>query len=223
MMATQTLEFKSGENKARSLIMGALAATLLVAALAPQNTRAVFIIDGGLPGAKAFTATVGPNGAGPRPGSFLSGLAGPRGPVGQRSRGIPGAGRPGERNVVPVGPQGATGAIPPVALADNSFTQPGRDAAVDAGVGAAPSGAGQPFAPFVSQSVSGSGFGGTTPGTPGTPGSPGSPGTPGTPGTTTPTPVSSVPEPSTWAMLLGGFMVIGMALRQRRRGATRLA
>ncbi|RZM32484.1 MAG: PEP-CTERM sorting domain-containing protein [Sphingomonas sp.] len=35
--------------------------------------------------------------------------------------------------------------------------------------------------------------------------------------------MSSVPEPSTWAMLLGGFMVIGMALRQRRRGATRLA
>ncbi|WP_242139356.1 MULTISPECIES: PEPxxWA-CTERM sorting domain-containing protein [unclassified Sphingomonas] len=228
-MAVQVSEFNRGENKARSLIVGALSATLLLAALFPQNTRAVFITDGGLPGAKAFTATLGTTGPGQR-SSYLSGIAAPRGPLDRRSATTPAAYGPARRadtpavaftrGVPPTAPVG-TG---PVEVAANTVSPPGRDALVDAGLGTPASGTAQPFTPAISQPVAGaSGFSGANPGT-GTPGTT-TPGTttPGTttPGTTTPgtpTPVSAVPEPSTWAMLLGGFLMVGCALRLRRRG-----
>jgi len=56
---------------------------------------------------------------------------------------------------------------------------------------------------------------GTTPGTPGDPDNPG----PENPGPTDPgaPPVSAVPEPETWALLLMGFLVVGTALRRRQR------
>lgn len=210
-MATKTFDFKRSENKARSLIVGALGATLLLAALAPQNTRAVFITDGGLPGAKAFTATVGPNRTAQRLGNFLSGAADPRGPLGTRSRGIPGAG-----GFIPAAPSaiapGTSGAIPPVDVAENTVAQPPLTPAVQSGPVSGTTGGVQPFAPGMAQPVAGApGFGVVTPGTPG--GNPGTPTTPGTPET----PVSAVPEPTTWTMLLGGFLLIGCALRMRRR------
>ena len=135
-MAEQVSEFNRVENKARSIIVAALGATFLLGALAPQNTRAVFIIDGGLPGAKAFTATLGPNGR-PRGASYLSGLAGPRGPADSRygrtpnrARSAdtpPGAFSRGPAPVVPVGsvPDGAN-AVAPLP----------REALADAGLGA---------------------------------------------------------------------------------------
>jgi hypothetical protein len=48
--------------------------------------------------------------------------------------------------------------------------------------------------------------------TPGTPGTPGSPGTPGTPGT----PAAPVPEPSTWAMMLLGLVLMGRIVGRSR-------
>lgn len=221
-MAEQVSDFKRGENKARTITVGVLSATFLIAAMAPQNTRAVFITDGGLP--KAFTATLASNGAGPgRNASYLSGLADPRTPGrGLRRADVPPAAFVlGARPVTPVG--AAPGASAPDAVAPAPLP-PVQLASVGTG-GNQPNGGGQPFAPAIQQPGAGSsGFAGTTPGggTPGTPGSgtPGS-GTPGTgnPGTVpaTPTPVSAVPEPSTWAMLLSGFLVVGSALRLARR------
>lgn len=224
-MATKTFDLKRSENKARSLIVGALGATLLFAALAPQNTRAVFITDGGLLGAKAFTATVGPNRSSRLLGNFLSGAADPRGPLGTRSRGIPGPG--GFISATPGAvPPATPGAIPPGDVASNAFTQPPSDANGVSGLGNGPTGGAQPFAPGFAQPIAGApGFGVVTPGTPGTPGSPGNPGTPGNPATPTNpgTPVSAVPEPTTWMMLLGGFLLIGCALRMRRRAQVQAA
>jgi len=213
-MAEQVSDFKRGENKARA-----------IAAMAPQNTRAVFITDGGLP--KAFTATLASNGAGPgRNASYLSGLADARAPDrGLRRADVPPAAFVlGARPVTPVTPVGAApGAVAPDAVAPAPLP-PVQLASVENG-GNQPNGGGQPFAPAIQQPGAGSsGFAGTTPGggTPGAPGSgtPGS-GTPGAenPGTVpaTPTPVSPVPEPSTWAMLLSGFLVVGSALRMARR------
>jgi hypothetical protein len=66
-------------------------------------------------------------------------------------------------------------------------------------------------------------FGGG-PGTPGTPGTPGNPGTdtpgenPGTPVNPPPEePIAAVPEPSTWAMMIAGFGVVGWAIRRQHR------
>ena len=224
-MAEQVSEFNRVENKARSIIVAALGATFLLGALAPQNTRAVFIIDGGLPGAKAFTATLGPNGR-PRGASYLSGLAGPRGPVDSRygrtpnrvrsADTPPGAFTRGPAPVVPVGsvPNGAN-AVAPLP----------REALADAGLGAnTPNGTPAQFTPIISQPVAGGSgvpVGGTdTPGNPGTgnpgTGNPGA-GNPGTPGTDNPPPVSAVPEVSTWILLLSGFLMIGATLRNGRR------
>jgi hypothetical protein len=225
IMAEQVSDFKRGENKARAITVGVLSSTFLIAAMAPQNTRAVFITDGGLP--KAFTATLASNGAGPgRNASYLSGLADPRAPGrGLRRADVPPAAFVlGARPVTPVTPVGAApGAVAPDAVAPAPLP-PVQLASVENG-GNQPNGGGQPFAPAIQQPGAGSsGFAGTTPGggTPGAPGSgtPGS-GTPGAgnPGTVpaTPTPVSPVPEPSTWAMLLSGFLVVGLALRMARR------
>ena len=231
-MAEQVSDFKRGENKARALTVGVLSTTFLIAAMAPQNTRAVFITDGGLP--KAFTATLASNGAGIRSGigpgslstrnaSYLSGLADPRAPGadrGTRRSQVPPAGFVlGARPLPPVAPGGgAPGAVGPVAETPAPLP-PVEVASVGTG-GTGPTAGGQPFAPVIQQPGSGSsGFAGTTPGggTPGTPGS-GTPGAgnPGT-GTDTPTPAPAVPEPSTWVMLLSGFLVVGSALRMARR------
>lgn len=58
--------------------------------------------------------------------------------------------------------------------------------------------------------------------TPGTPGVPGAPGTPGTPIVTVPVgpTVPAVPEPASWAMMLAGFLMVGVALRHRPRRGT---
>lgn len=37
------------------------------------------------------------------------------------------------------------------------------------------------------------------------------------------TPMGAVPEPATWAMMIGGFGMVGGAMRQRRRGKVRFA
>ncbi|WP_294392027.1 PEPxxWA-CTERM sorting domain-containing protein [uncultured Sphingomonas sp.] len=58
------------------------------------------------------------------------------------------------------------------------------------------------------------GGGGGFPGGPGGSNTPGNPGTPGNPDT--PPIVIPVPEPSSWALMLGGFMLVGYALRRRR-------
>ena len=220
-MAEQTSDFKRGENKARAATVGVLGVTFLIAAMAPQNTRAVFVTDGGLP--KAFTATLASNGPGEsvsypgRNASYLSGMADPR---------APGAGRRLRRSDVPP-PGFANGprAVPPVggagpgASAPDGLTQPilPPDQLASVATGSnAPLGAGQPFAPTISQPTAGApGLTASTPGG-GSPGS-GTPGAgnPGT-GTDTPTPVSPVPEPSTWVMLLSGFLLVGGALRMRR-------
>ena len=227
-MAEQVSDFKRGENKARALTVGVLSATFLIAAMAPQNTRAVFITDGGLP--KAFTATLASNGAGIGPGtvsnrnaSYLSGLADPRTPGadrGSRRSEIPPAGFVlGARPLTPVAPGGAApGAVGPVA--ETPAPLPPVDVASVGTGGTGPTAGGQPFAPIIQQPGAGSsGFVGTTPGG-GTPGSPGS-GTPGAgnPGTVpaSPTPAPAVPEPSTWIMLLSGFLVVGSALRIARQ------
>jgi hypothetical protein len=229
-------DLKRGENRARAITTAALGATFLVAALAPQNTRAVFIIDGGLP--KAFTATLADSGAG-RSASYLSGLAGPRN-LGLRRAEVPGLAFP--RGARPGGavPAGATpaGTTPDVGTGNAVTPLPRQELASVDTANPGQTGAGQPFSPFIAQPTgAASGLAATTPGTgtpgtgtpgtgtpgTGTPGT-GTPGT-GTPGTGTETPdnVSAVPEPSTWAMLLSGFLLIGVALRRGRRRATAAA
>lgn len=234
-MAEQVSELNRGENTARTVTVGALSVVFLIAAAAPQNTRAVFITDGGLP--KAFTATVDSDGPARR-ASYLSGLAGPRGPAATRS-GNPPADR-GTRRAEYPGVAFARG-LPPVSSAGDTVADPNaipfvQDVVADVATGSpAPEGAGQPFSPVIAQAVTGApGFvaspGGGTPGTGGTGGTPATGGTPGTggtgnpnTGTNNPTPVSAVPEPSTWLYLLGGFLMIGGALRRRRSGTLSVA
>lgn len=220
-MATQQFDFKRGENTARSAIVVVLGALFLLGGLGPQNTRAVFLTNGGLPGAQAFTATLGPNG---QVANFLSGVAGPRGPV----AGGPARDRSGARPVEAVTPRNAVPAtdtaqtVPGTALPGVSVPV-GRDAGVDAGLGNGPAGGGggQPFTPGIRQPIGAApGFGGTPtgPGNPTNPVDPTNPTNPVNPTDPTgPTPVSSIPEPSTWAMLLGGFLLIGWSLRRARR------
>jgi len=215
-MAEQASDFRRGENKARAITVGVLSATFLIAAMAPQNTRAVFITGGGMP--QAFTATLASNGPGPgRNASYLSGLADSRTPGAgrglRRSDVPPGAFGAGARPVTPGTPIGtAPGAVAPNAVTPASLPSV-EIASIPAG-SVVPTGGGQPFAPTIQQPGAGSsGFAGTTPdaATPGTPGS-------GNPGTVpaTPTPAPAIPEPATWLMLISGFLAVGCVLRMGR-------
>jgi hypothetical protein len=56
---------------------------------------------------------------------------------------------------------------------------------------------------------------------PSTPGTPGTPTTPITPTTPSDPPVSAVPEPGTWALMLVGVLGVGCALRRNRASAVR--
>ncbi|WP_156680268.1 PEPxxWA-CTERM sorting domain-containing protein [Sphingomonas profundi] len=182
-----------------------LVAATLGVGLEARNERALFLTQGpgALPG--AFVAQVLPSvvsfpGRGGRGGGVGGGrgVGGP-GPVGGPVGGVPGVGGPG-----------ADG--PLLAFADPIGA-----------VGPLPGGFGGPNGPLVAGNNGGSlvtpnapagpGGGGTLPGGGGTlPGGGGN--NPGGGGTVVP----PVPEPGTWAMLIGGFAMLAIALRRGRRG-----
>ena len=114
---------------------------------------------------------------------------------------------PGQAGIVPVVP-GVAAPDVPVADVVPATALPGvTDVIADGGPGPVPSGYYPGNGITVVPNVGGGGGGGGGTTTPVT--------TPNTPET----PVASVPEPGTWAMMLLGFGAMGAALRTRRRSA----
>jgi len=82
----------------------------------------------------------------------------------------------------------------------------------------------QPDPPFQPVTVTGASSPGTVVSITGSPGQPGNPGTTDTQtsggGASAPTtlvPIAAIPEPQSWAMMIAGFLTLGLALRRPRR------
>jgi len=108
----------------------------------------------------------------------------------------------------------AGGAPPPDSGLLPDAALPGSRAA-DGLPGGPPPGDFAPFGvPFGNPGGPGDGF---IPGGPGGPSAPSGPGGPGGPGVPPTGPVSGVPEPGTWAVMILGFFAVGWAARRRRQ------
>ncbi len=175
-------------------MLGGLVAGLLVMAMAPRNERAMFFV-GSPPSAQAFAAIVPPVGYLPivaindgRPGRRLA-----RNPFVRRSN-VAEPPSPAE-----LGPAGAGGPI------GENAAPAGTGGPIPAGFDSAPGGVGGPQGPLLGGSSPAApvgGGGGSTGGVDG--------------GTGPVAPVAPVPEPATWAMLVFGFLAVGMTLRRAR-------
>lgn len=181
-------------------LASATSALLLLVAVAPRNERALFLRDGRQPAAKAFLAVVPP-------------LDPVRAQVERRlfdaiswRSGRAASGRPNAQGQQ-FGPTNQS--LPPEALPGllSSGTGPGAGPASQGGTSIS--------APATALTLAG---GDQPPGATGGIGA--GPGAPGLPnpiagGVTVPVVVAAVPEPSTWATMLLGFFVIGVAARRR--------
>lgn len=204
-METSTATFPRFERSGFATIAVVLGAGLFVIGIAPRSERALFLKDDARLPAKAFSAVVPPLDAtrSQLERSLLNN-------VGSRSS------RSGQSQTTPAPPQFvasnqgllpgtlptllSTGTAPGAAPPATDGTPPAGDSTLPSGTPSAPTGSQPPV---------------TTPAT-------GSP--PATPGLPVPTagapaddvPVSAVPEPSTWAMMLLGFLAIGSVARRRK-------
>lgn len=183
---------------------------LLVVAIAPQNTRALFLKDEGQSAAKAFTAVVPALDAASSQAEFSLLKAAGRLRAGGSSPRLANA------------PGSSGGATNPPLLPDTllSLLSSGPGSPGSGGDGAGFSGpATGPFGKGLTSTSGGQQSNGPSGNGPVAPGLPGP--TAGAPGTQVEVP--AVPEPATWTMMLLGFFAIGTAMRRRntpsRQGA----
>jgi len=190
-----------------------IGAVLFLVGIAPRSERALFLKDDGRLPAKAFSAVVPPLDAtrSQLERSLLNA-------IGSRSS------RSGGAQTTPPNPQfvASNQALLPGTLPTLLSTGTAPGAAPPAADVSSPGGA--PLAPTGGQPT-------TTSSTPTTGAPPTAPGLPpptaGAPGTSTPTddqpPVSAVPEPASWVMMLLGFLAIGSVVRRRPRRLLQVA
>lgn len=186
------------------MLGAALALTVFGASFIPTNVRAVFLNDGRPLAAKAFAARTRP--AALSSNSFAP-ASGARSNNGQRAA----AARPAGAAILgDAFVDGATPGLPIDTLFPPAASDTGENPLLPAGTPNTPLGrpmSAQGLVPFSAGLAGSPPSGSTTPTEPGT-----GPGTgPGLPTD----PVSAVPEPGSWAMLLLGFFFIGAIMRRK--------
>lgn len=222
-MSDSVRDIVRNESRRQAIAVGLVVGAAALMSFAPRNERRMFTVPT-LPSAMAVMEAPIPTDLTSPIMGYLYGLGGVGGPLdgfGRRGFAGPRTAGPGGRGMPStVGPAGTGSPADPNVFFANPVTAPP--------VGSTPG--------FVTPSTGpggiplGSGPGsGTTPG-----GGGGIPGvsplplpelpnelTPVPPQTVTPPPLGAIPEPSSWAMMICGFGMIGAAMRSRKRALAR--